>query len=88
MVQFIPKELAQQKILPIIIEMHGDDNVDVRIGITKTMGTYMRTVGLESVQVLHTYLKTLFNDSKWRVRCQALDTIVEVVNHYQNLDNF
>jgi hypothetical protein len=48
--------------------MHNDDNVDVRIGITKTMGTYIKSIGKESVAVLHTYIKTLFNDPKWRVR--------------------
>jgi hypothetical protein len=48
--------------------MHNDDNVDVRIGITKTMGTYIKCIGKESVISLHTYLKTLINDPKWRVR--------------------
>ena len=83
MVQIIPTEVSQQKLLPIIIEMHNDDNVDVRIGIIKTMGTYIKWIGKESVPVLYTYLKSLFSDPKWRVRNQALETIVDIGSHFQ-----
>jgi hypothetical protein len=65
--------------------MHNDENVDVRIGISKTIGTYVKHQGVESVAVLHTYLKTLFSDPKWRVRNQALETIVDIVGYFSVL---
>ena len=74
--------------MPIILEMHNDENLEVRIGISKTIGTYIKFQGIESIGVLHTYLKTLFNDPKWRVRNQALETIVDIVNHFSNYETF
>jgi hypothetical protein len=62
--------------------MHNDENVDVRIGVSKIMGTYIKCVGKESIIILHTYIKALFNDSKWRVRNQVLETIIEISNNF------
>ena len=73
--------------MPIILEMHNDENLEVRIGISKTIGTYIKYQGIESIGVLHTYLITLFNDPKWRVRNQALETIVDIVNHFSVINN-
>jgi hypothetical protein len=36
--------------LPIILEIYNDENAEVRIGISKTIASYVKNVGIESLQ--------------------------------------
>ena len=64
----VSKDLAYQKLLPLVLELSKDDNQDVRQGAMQAAAKCGITMGAEIINNLLPILKTGTEDNKWRVR--------------------
>lgn len=86
----VPKDLAYQKLLPLIGDMMKDDNQEVRQGYypincraIRAVCKFGEAIGTEVINTISPYLKSASEDPKWRVRSEAIDATASLALAYQ-----
>lgn len=78
----INKDQAISKLQPLLPELFNDDQKEVREAASKSAAKFCENVGPESIDVFINLFKKSLEDTKWRVRAETLDGLINLAKKF------
>ena len=71
----VGKDVTNQKIMPILLDLIKDDNSEVKLNVVQGLFQISKVVGIDNMASTLTILNSMTKDGQWRVRMAVFELL-------------